>query len=210
MEVDMTLWDRLDEQRNRRDVLRHPFYLRWSAGELTRDELGVYAGQYRHAVVGLARAAANAAEMAGPADAAELREHAREEAEHIALWDSFASAVGGDPHAAPLAQTAICAQTWAGERRPLPETLAAMYVIESAQPAIAEAKRAGLGEHYGVSDREATAYFDVHVERDLDHAAAGRALIEARLGSCDEDAMVAAAAAVLDASWLLLDGVQGS
>jgi pyrroloquinoline-quinone synthase len=205
----VTFWDRLELLRDRGDVLRHPFYLRWSAGELTQDELSLYAGQYRHAVVGLSHAAANAAAMAGPEDAAELGEHAREEAEHIALWDAFAAAVDADPDARPLPQTATCGRIWAGDGRSLPETLTTMYAIEAAQPAIAEAKRMGLREHYGIADATATAYFDVHVERDLDHAAAGRALIEARLGACDEDAMLAAARAALDANWLLLDGVQG-
>src|SRR5262245_15764885 len=51
----------IDALRSRHDVLRHPFYRRWSAGELTRAELAHYAGQYRHAVVALARASAQAA-----------------------------------------------------------------------------------------------------------------------------------------------------
>jgi len=52
------LIERLDAERERYHTLRHPFYLRWSAGELTREQLAVYAGQYRHAVVALADLAA--------------------------------------------------------------------------------------------------------------------------------------------------------
>ena len=51
---------RVDEVRKRRDVLHHPFYQRWSRGELERAELAFYAGQYRHAVVALADAASQA------------------------------------------------------------------------------------------------------------------------------------------------------
>ena len=54
----MELFDRLDGARERWNVLRHPFYLRWERGELTRDELAFYAGEYRHVVVALARTAA--------------------------------------------------------------------------------------------------------------------------------------------------------
>ena len=35
----MNFWDRLDEVAKRWNVLRHPFYVRWSEGTLTREEL---------------------------------------------------------------------------------------------------------------------------------------------------------------------------
>ncbi len=62
----MTFFDRLEATRERWNVLEHPFYQRWSAGERTREELAVYAGQYRHAVPALAEAAASAARAAEP------------------------------------------------------------------------------------------------------------------------------------------------
>ena len=79
----MELCDRIDEARQRRNILEHPFYTRWGAGELTKPELGFYAGEYRHAVVALA----------GAARAAGDPEHAAEEAEHVALWDDFAASL---------------------------------------------------------------------------------------------------------------------
>ncbi|HUE26848.1 MAG TPA: iron-containing redox enzyme family protein [Solirubrobacteraceae bacterium] len=206
----MGFWHRLEEVRDHGDVLRHPFYTRWSAGELSADELSVYSGQYRHAVVALAAASAGAARAAEPEVAAELWEHASEEADHVALWDGFVHAVGGSTSARALPETAACAETWGRTERPLLESLVALYVIEAAQPAIAEAKRVGLRDHYGIAEPSATAYFDVHVERDVEHAAAGRELIEARLGAADEDALLGAAESVLVANWRLLDGVQSA
>src|SRR5947208_3246402 len=82
-------------------------------------------------------------------------------------------AVGGDVDAAPYAETRACAHAWARPERALPATLVALYAIESAQPAIAETKRAGLRAHYGIDDAATTAYFDVHVRRDREHAASG-------------------------------------
>ena len=35
----MSIWQRIEQSRERWNVLRHPFYRRWSAGELTRGEL---------------------------------------------------------------------------------------------------------------------------------------------------------------------------
>lgn len=208
----MCFWDRLEQVRARHDVLQHPFYVRWLAGELTRVELARYAGEYRHAVVALADTAATAAEQARrdePALAAVLEQHAREEADHVALWDGFARAAGADLASTPLPETAECARAWAGASgRPLLDSLVAMYVIEAAQPAISETKRAGLTNHYGLGDSTATAYFDVHVERDLEHAAAGRAMIEERLAGADADRLLAEAKSVLRANWELLDGVE--
>ena len=57
----MNFWTRLEQIAEQRSVLRHPFYVRWSEGTLTRAELARYSGQYRHAVVALAAAAEAAA-----------------------------------------------------------------------------------------------------------------------------------------------------
>ena len=205
----MEFWSRLEAARARWNVLEHPFYQRWSAGELTRDELAAYAGQYRHAVQALADGAAATARAAGPALRGQLEAHAAEEASHVALWDDFARAIGGDPAAAPTAETAGCATAWAGEDdRSLLEGLVALYAIESAQPAIARTKQEGLAAHYDLEDGPAVAYFALHAELDVEHAAAERALIEPRLADADTDALVAEAERVLRANWTLLDGVE--
>ena len=81
----MDLWSRLDDVRARWNVLEHPFYTRWSAGELSREDLARYAGQYRYAVVALAQAADSAARAASAAERAELAAHAGEEAAHVSL-----------------------------------------------------------------------------------------------------------------------------
>src|SRR6202030_937133 len=63
-ERSMDVLARLEATRHRINVLEHPFYERWSAGELSADELGRYAGEYRHAVSALARASELAAAKA--------------------------------------------------------------------------------------------------------------------------------------------------
>lgn len=203
----MHLWDRLDDIAKRHDVLRHPFYVRWSEGALTRSDLACYAGQYRHAVVALADAAASAerAVDAGP-DAPGLAVHAAEERDHVRLWDEFVVAVGGKTDAEPADETRACASVWAGdESRPLLQTLSVMYAIESAQPAIAETKQLGLARHYGISEAE---YFSVHRQLDVEHAAHARELIARRLNGVDEQVLVDATRDALEANWSLLDGVE--
>jgi pyrroloquinoline-quinone synthase len=212
----------LDALRAKNDVLRHPFYQRWSAGGLTRAELAHYAGQYRHAVVALARATAQAACAVDPGEDPQLRAqldtHAREEASHVELWDDFCCAVGARPSDTPAPETVRCVRAWAGEAdRQLLCSLVALYAIEAGQPAIARAKRAGLVAHYGVAEGPATAYFELHERLDVEHAASSRGLIEARLeqgapqtapGEVDTDRLKDEAEAVLCANWELLDGVE--
>jgi pyrroloquinoline-quinone synthase len=187
------VFDQIAAVREAWDVLRHPFYVRWSRGELTTDELAAYAGQYRHAVVALAEAA----ERAGA-------EHAAEERAHVALWDDFLHAVGGNVDDAPTPETAACAAAWACHERDELSAQAALYAIEASQPAISETKRIGLLRHYGC---EATEYFDVHAELDHHHAADGAARLAALATPEDTPRLVAAAEDALRANWILLDGV---
>jgi pyrroloquinoline-quinone synthase len=198
----MPFFEELDVVRERWNVLDHPFYTRWSEGTLTRGELAHYSGQYRHAVVALADATAHAAELEPS-----LAPHAAEEAEHIALWDGFVDAVGGDSAASPSPETAACARAWAGDGELL-ETLVGIYAIEAAQPAISATKATGLRERYGIDAPAATAYFDLHERLDVEHAAQGRAFIERRLDGADREPLAARAEEVLKANWELLDGVE--
>jgi pyrroloquinoline quinone (PQQ) biosynthesis protein C len=196
-------WSRIEDARERWNVLRHPFYRRWSAGELTPDELARYSGQYRHAVEAIAAVSENAARVAP--ERAELRRHAGEEREHVSLWDGFVSAAGGDAGAARTAETDQCVRAWSADRD-LAGSLITLYAIESGQPEISRIKRQGLVERYGFAEGDGTAYFSVHAHRDTEHAAEARELLEGLAGE-DEDRLVGIAEGAFRANWRLLDGI---
>ena len=199
-----SIWDRIESSRERWDVLNHPFYQRWSAGELSADELARYSGQYRHAVEAIAAMSDSVADALPERE--DLRRHAAEELGHLRLWDGFLDEVGGDADDQPTAETAECVRTWTANGDAL-ETLARLYAVESGQPPISRTKREGLLERYGFDDGAGTAYFRIHETRDVEHAAEARELIEELASEGDDDRLVAAAESAFRANWRLLDGI---
>lgn len=194
----MNLFDRLDAVRDRWNVLRHPFYRRWECGELTREDLAYYAGEYRHAVVALA----------GLAKRSSSPEHAAEEAAHVTLWGAFAHSLDADLDRPARPETLACVDAWEAAADEL-EGVAALYAIEATQPEVSQTKLDGLVSHYGFEPGSAgTAYFELHSERDHDHAAASKRVLAERALPEDEDRLVAAAERALAGNWTLLDGVE--
>jgi pyrroloquinoline-quinone synthase len=202
--VSETIFDRIERKRRRWNVLEHPFYQRWSAGELAAEELARYSGQYRHAVEAIA-ALSDAAADAAP-ERPELRRHAAEELGHVRLWDGFVEASGGRAGDAPTPETEECVRAWRAEDDLLGR-LIRLYAIESGQPEISRTKREGLLDRYGFSDGPGTAYFRVHETRDTEHAAEVRGLVVELASEDDANRLVAAAEQAFRANWRLLDGV---
>ncbi len=204
--VSGSVWERIEERRARYNVLEHPFYVKWSAGELTREELARYAGQYRHATEALARLCAEAAEEAPQENREEIARPCGRGGAPRRPLGRLRQAVGGEIGAQPTPETAECVTEWTAPDGYLGR-LARMYAIESGQPEIARVKREGLASFYGIDGGAGSEYFRVHERADHAHAEESRRLIEQAMGPEDEDELVEAAESAFRANWRLLDGV---
>ncbi|MGH9388597.1 MAG: CADD family putative folate metabolism protein, partial [Vicinamibacteria bacterium] len=163
----------LDRLVSEKHLLKHPFYVLWNEGKLSREDLREYAISYYPQVANFPRYVSGV--HASCEDAAlrqELLENLIEEERgpenHPALWRKFAASLGAaesDLAAVPRTPEVAeaIAQFLAATRRgSVAEGLAALYAYESQIPEIAKTKREGLASFYGIGDSEATRFFTVH------------------------------------------------
>lgn len=210
-----------------RHLLGHPFYVAWTNGELTLDQLRQYAGQYMHHVLAeptyLSAVHSNTPHFAsdGSSDLTArqtiLQNLVDEELgakNHPALWKQFAEALGvteadlAATSAMPATRHLIETFTDLCRNRPYYAGLAALHAFESQVPQIAAVKIEGLRRFYGISDEEAVEFFSVHEKADVWHSAAEWRLIERAADTTEKQAEVLAATRrACDALWSFLDGV---
>jgi pyrroloquinoline-quinone synthase len=208
------------------DLLCHPFYQAWSAGQLTRDDLRAYAAEYFHQVDGFpACLRAFAARVDdGPVRRAVLANLADEEGRdsqsgggtpHPELWLDFAEGLGADREA--VRRSSCCsavgdltAYFHAVAAEGAPEAaLAAFYAFESQVPRVALEKARGLRESYG-ADEKTCGYFTLHATADIYHANVWRELLARQVENHPQRAETALDAAedAAKALWTALDGIE--
>ncbi|HEY1653573.1 MAG TPA: CADD family putative folate metabolism protein [Candidatus Tumulicola sp.] len=210
-----------------RHLLGHPFYVAWSNGELSLDQLRKYAGQYMHHVLAeptyLSAVHSNTPHFAsdgksdlGPRQTIlqNLVDEELGEGNHPALWKRFACALDlseddlAEATALPATRSLIATFTDLCRNHPYYAGLAALHAFESQVPAIAAVKIEGLRRFYGFSDAAAYEFFTVHQSADVAHSAAEWRLIDRAADTPEKRAeVVAATRAACDALWHFLDGV---
>jgi pyrroloquinoline-quinone synthase len=215
----------LEERIHQYDLLCHPFYKAWSAGELTRDDLRAYAEDYYPHVdafpgylaqlgVRLEEGELRRAVLANMTDEKGGEDSFGEpERSHAELWLDFVEGVGGSrvPKRRPVGEVRKLVswfQRVAGEGTP-EEALAAFYAYESQVPRLAQEKDRGLRDLYGADERT-RGYFALHATADVVHAQVWRTQLETRVRANPETAekALAAAESAAKALWTVLDGVE--
>jgi pyrroloquinoline-quinone synthase len=221
-----SFFDELDSRIARYDLLCHPLYKAWSAGELTRDDLREYAREYYHHVnafptylaefgIRLEESELRQAVLANMSDEKGGEDiFGQPERAHSELWLDFAEAMGADRSMrghTPIPEVKELIRHYsrvAREGTP-EEALAAFYAYESQVPRVAKEKARGLQEMYG-ADETACAYFTLHTTADVHHAAVWRQQLEQHVNANPQAAERAlnAAEAAAQALWHALDGIE--
>jgi pyrroloquinoline-quinone synthase len=210
----------LDARIAKYDLLCHPFYKAWSAGELTREDLRNYGENYFHHVNAfpeylqafasrLPQGEVRRAVEANHDD--EMGLHGSHP--HSELWLDFVEGMGGER--AGTAKTipeidALMRQFHSAALEGGPEeALATFYAYESQVPRVAAEKSRGLQHRYA-ADAKTREYFNLHTTADVYHSRVWKQqLANAVEGNprAAERALNAAGNAA-KALWNALDGIE--
>ena len=210
--------DQIDHEIAAKHLLKHPFYLAWTRGELSKEALADYARQYYHHVAAfptyLSAVHAKCDDLTTRKTL--LNNLIDEEAgspNHPQLWLQFAEGLGitasdvGKSEKWPETKNLVDTFRSVCRDRSTAEGLAALYAYESQIPAICESKIDGLKKHYGFGDPNHYEYFSVHIEADREHSAGERKLLGTHTDKQNFESVRASVDRVLDALWEMLSGV---
>jgi pyrroloquinoline-quinone synthase len=213
------LCDRIDQIIAEKSILKHPFYQRWQAGELTLDELRGYTCQYYQHVLAFPKYVSGThANCDNLADRQELLENLREEEEgannHPELWLKFGEAIGLQredmTEATPLPETTALDETFRRITKDSPfiAGIAALYAYESQVPEVAGTKMDGLKKYYGVKSPDGLRFFVVHHALDVEHSRVTRNMVARHAESTpgSQETATKAVEEACDALWSFLDG----
>jgi pyrroloquinoline-quinone synthase len=209
---------KIDNDIAEKHLLKHPFYLAWARGDLSKEALRDYARQYYHHVAAfptyLSAAHAKCDDQATRKQLlSNLIDEEAGSPNHPELWEKFAEGLGvsnvdlakteKQPETRNLIDTfrSVCGEASTAEG------LAALYAYESQIPAICESKIDGLKKHYGFNNPKAYEYFSVHIEADREHSSAERKMLSTYIDNHNFDNVRASARRILDALWEMLSGV---
>jgi pyrroloquinoline-quinone synthase len=221
-------FEQLEASIARYDLLCHPFYRAWAAGELTRDDLREYARNYYHHVDAFP---CYLAELALRLDEGELRRavlanmcdergaaggYGKDSVPHSELWLDFAEGMGARRDMrwhSPVAEVRELMRHFhhvASEGTP-EEALTTFYAYESQVPRIAKEKERGLREMYKADDKTC-GYFALHATADVFHSNVWRQQLENRIAANPEAAQAALDTAENTAKllWQALDGIEAA
>ncbi len=217
----LEFFSELDARIAKYDLLCHPFYKAWSAGELTREDLREYAlDYYQHVNAFPSYLAAFALRLNDGelrrAVLANMRDEQGGEGEeaHSDLWMDFAEGMGAARNAfghesVPEVKQLVKHFALVAEEGTPAEALAAFYAYESQVPRVASEKDRGLRECYGADERT-TRYFTLHATADVYHANVWREELGKHVAENTEMAEKALDSAESAAKWLwtALDGIE--
>jgi pyrroloquinoline-quinone synthase len=200
-------------------MLKHPFYVAWTEGRLSREVLAEYAKQYYAHVRAFPTYVSGVHSHCDDVSIRQellenLIEEERGAENHPELWLRFAEGLGvaredvRDAELLPATKDSVRQLQALTQSEDYREGLAALLAYESQIPEVAQTKREGLKSFYGLADERSVSFFRVHEGIDVLHS---RVELEILKGQCRTSAQqgraIAAARDAAKALWNFLDGV---
>jgi pyrroloquinoline-quinone synthase len=200
-------------------MLKHPFYVAWSEGKLSREVLQEYAKQYYAHVRAFPTYVSAVHSHCDDLETRQmllenLIEEEQGEENHPELWLRFVESLGvtrdevRNAELLPATRDSVARLKQLTHSDDYREGLAALYAYESQIPEVAKTKRAGLKEFYGIDDERGVSFFRVHESIDLLHKEVEQRILAKECSTPEDKRRVTAAAgAGAQALWSFLDGV---
>ena len=175
---------KIDQEVDKKSLLKHPFYKMWSNGELSLNQLQGYSLEYFQLVKVVPEMVNNIKlKMQGSKLKSTIEESHKEESSHIDPWIRFATSLGVQKQdllnyvCGENTKNAISALVELTEDS-IDEGICAMYAYELDLPNISRSKIEGLHEFYNMIHSDSTSYFEIHQEADVRHAEIWRSMIK--------------------------------
>jgi pyrroloquinoline-quinone synthase len=200
-------------------MLKHPFYVAWTEGKLSREVLAEYAKQYyahvRAFPTYVSGVHSHCEDLGIRQELLEnLIEEERGAENHPELWLRFAESVGATRDEVQTAELLPATKASVNSLRALTQSedyregLAALLAYESQIPEVAQTKREGLKDFYGIADERAVSFFRVHESIDVLHQQVEMDILKTQCQTPDQQSKaIAAGRAGAKALWDFLDGV---
>lgn len=203
---------RIDQEVDKKSLLKHSFYKMWSNGDLSIDHLQGYSLEYFQLVKVVPELVNNILLKMGESKLSSIVEESKKEEEsHVEPWIRFAGSLGVKKNDllnyvcdenTKKAVSSLLDLT----RNSLDEAICAMYAYEMDLPNISKSKIEGLNKFYNLSSSDSRNYFEIHQEADIRHAAIWRNMIR-KIPDNKYESCIDSAVKSLNAQNLLLDAV---
>ena len=215
----MTLIQEIHAIIEEKSLLKHPFYIAWNEGKLTKKMLQEYAKQYFHHEAAFPRyLSAIHSNCENRENRKLILENLHDEEggtkTHPELWMQFGEALGmmraevSEGAALPETNSMVNTFHMLARTGSTEEALGAMYAYEYQIPEIARVKIDGLKKWYGIEKKDDIEFFTVHEKADEWHSECERNIfLKVEGDAAKETALKKWVSEACDALNLLLDGV---